>query len=426
MLVLRNSHVAGRYCLCSAVRSGLPHARRMGAASGDLAGLAAPARRLAGQVRTHPLGLRRDHPSSASQRGSSHPRQRRRRPKPSGGDPRQTRSSIVAKSLSGPSPRIASGRAITARCSSIRRTANSAMVNFAFNGWAKYRQLAARRCGDGQINDKLREEMWQPESNGRRVVLEGGSIEVNGAGIAADHGGMSTQRRARAQSRLGRGTDYERLFADYLGVRKVLWLGAASPATIRTATSTTWRASSARARWSRWSKTTRGDVNYEPLQENLRATARHDGRGRPAVGGAYSADAGAAVVRRSASAGQLRQLLHRQRLRSGADVQRSPTTAALWTSWRACFPRRTVIGIHAVDLVWGLGTLHCLTQQEPESVAANHLMPRSARLTTLSLRGSVVLLGRRWRAVPTRGRPATFPRVPGQQRPAILAAAPPR
>jgi len=30
-----------------------------------------------------------------------------------------------------------------------------------------------------------------------------------------------------------------------------------------------------------------------------------------------------------------------------------------------CFSDRPVVGIHAVDLVWGLGTLHCLTQQEP-------------------------------------------------------------
>jgi agmatine deiminase len=30
-----------------------------------------------------------------------------------------------------------------------------------------------------------------------------------------------------------------------------------------------------------------------------------------------------------------------------------------------CFPDREVVGIHSVDLVWGLGTLHCLTQQEP-------------------------------------------------------------
>jgi agmatine deiminase len=30
-----------------------------------------------------------------------------------------------------------------------------------------------------------------------------------------------------------------------------------------------------------------------------------------------------------------------------------------------CFPTREIVGIHAVDLVWGLGTLHCLTQQQP-------------------------------------------------------------
>jgi agmatine deiminase len=29
------------------------------------------------------------------------------------------------------------------------------------------------------------------------------------------------------------------------------------------------------------------------------------------------------------------------------------------------FPGREVVGIHAVDLVWGLGTLHCMTQQQP-------------------------------------------------------------
>ncbi len=31
------------------------------------------------------------------------------------------------------------------------------------------------------------------------------------------------------------------------------------------------------------------------------------------------------------------------------------------------FPGRQVVGIHAVDLVWGLGTLHCLTQQQPKT-----------------------------------------------------------
>ncbi|HZK78533.1 MAG TPA: agmatine deiminase family protein [Gemmatimonadaceae bacterium] len=33
------------------------------------------------------------------------------------------------------------------------------------------------------------------------------------------------------------------------------------------------------------------------------------------------------------------------------------------------FPDREVVGIHSVDLVWGLGTLHCLTQQQPAAPA---------------------------------------------------------
>src|SRR5579884_2275579 len=55
----------------------------------------------------------------------------------------------------------------------------SAMVNFAFNGWAKYDNWQRDEAVARQINDKLRQTMWQPEVNGRRVVLEGGSIEVN-------------------------------------------------------------------------------------------------------------------------------------------------------------------------------------------------------------------------------------------------------
>ncbi|HKV47601.1 MAG TPA: agmatine deiminase family protein, partial [Candidatus Acidoferrales bacterium] len=38
------------------------------------------------------------------------------------------------------------------------------------------------------------------------------------------------------------------------------------------------------------------------------------------------------------------------------------------------FPERQVVGIHARDLVWGLGTLHCLTQQEPQATSASDLL----------------------------------------------------
>jgi agmatine deiminase len=46
-----------------------------------------------------------------------------------------------------------------------------------------------------------------------------------------------------------------------------------------------------------------------------------------------------------------------------------PNDRVALTAIAEAFPKRTVIGIHAVDLVWGLGTLHCLTQQQPASAA---------------------------------------------------------
>ena len=53
-----------------------------------------------------------------------------------------------------------------------------------------------------------------------------------------------------------------------------------------------------------------------------------------------------------------------QRRGAGADLQRPADRVALGILGEL-FRDRPVVGIHAVDLVWGLGTLHCLTQQEP-------------------------------------------------------------
>jgi agmatine deiminase len=30
-----------------------------------------------------------------------------------------------------------------------------------------------------------------------------------------------------------------------------------------------------------------------------------------------------------------------------------------------CFPERKVIGIDSTEIIWGLGSFHCLSQQEP-------------------------------------------------------------
>ncbi len=49
----------------------------------------------------------------------------------------------------------------------------------------------------------------------------------------------------------------------------------------------------------------------------------------------------------------------------------TPVTSLPWERSGTSFRDRPVVGIHAVDLVWGLGTLHCLTQQQPARLRVN-------------------------------------------------------
>ena len=184
----------------------------------------------------------------------------------------------------------------------------------------------------------------------------------------ADHRGMSAQLRCRPATRGCRRRQLEAVLCENLGVQKVLWLnrGIAGDDTHghvddlarfvgeRTVVIVV--------------EDDPDDENYEPLQENLRTAQRHDRPGRPAAGG------GARCRCRP------RWCLPANGCRRATPTSTSPTTACWcrrsttrWTGWRwerwpSCFPGREVVGIHAVDLVWGLGTLHCLTQQEPAAV----------------------------------------------------------
>jgi agmatine deiminase len=239
----------------------------------------------------------------------------------------------------------------------------SAMVNFAFNGWAKYDNWQRDEAVARQINDKLRQTMWQPEVNGRRVVLEGGSIEVNGAGLLLTTEECLLSDVQQRNPGLTR-ADYERLFADYLGVRKVLWLGRGiagddthghiddlarfvGPRSVVTVV-----------------EEDRGDVNFEPLQENLyRLRSMTDMDGRPLE--IHTLPMPAPLY----FAGQRLPASYANFYIANTCVLvptfNDPNDRRALTILAALFPERTVVGIHAVDLVLGLGTLHCLTLQEP-------------------------------------------------------------
>ncbi len=243
-----------------------------------------------------------------------------------------------------------------------------ALTRWRFTAWSKYanwkRDVLVPPFVGRQLGLSLFEAMVGDPP--RSVVLEGGSIDVNGQGCLLTTEECllgDVQQRNPGLTR----QDYERLFADYLGVRKVLWLSRGiagddthghvddlarfvGPRTVVTVV-----------------EDDPADVNHAPLQENLerlRGMTDQDGQRLEVVPLPMPAPVVFEGQRLPASYANFYVANDRVLVPTFNDPRDRQALGVL----AELFPRRTVVGIHAVDLVWGLGTLHCLTQQEPASV----------------------------------------------------------
>jgi agmatine deiminase len=237
------------------------------------------------------------------------------------------------------------------------------LIDWRFNAWAKYPNWQR----DDEVNRHLRAVLRlrgrQPRVGRRRVVLEGGSIDVNGVGCLLTTEECLLSDVQERNPGLGR-ADYERVFADHLGVKKVLWLGRGI------AGDDTHGHVDDLARFVGPRTVVAGveddpsDANYEPLQENLerlRGMTDQDGRRLEVVPLPLPETVMFAGQRLPASYANFYIANDRVIVPTFNDVNDRRALGIL----AELFPGRTVVGIHAVDLVWGLGTLHCLTQQQP-------------------------------------------------------------
>jgi agmatine deiminase len=239
----------------------------------------------------------------------------------------------------------------------------TAVTNWHFNAWAKYDDWKKDDSANEKLAPKLNWKMWKPEHRGRRVVLEGGSIEVNGRGtlLTTEECLLSpVQARNRKMSR----HEIEGILRDYLGAKHILWLknGIAgddthghvddlarfvNPTTVVTMT-----------------ENDPSESNFDPLQENLallREMKDQDGQ----------------ALRVEALPMPTPVYFDGQRLPASYanfyianQIVLVPTfndanDAIALTKLAHLFPTRKVIGIACLDLVLGLGTIHCMTQQEP-------------------------------------------------------------
>ena len=235
--------------------------------------------------------------------------------------------------------------------------------NFVFNGWAKYSNHKKDAAVVAKANQKLKKRLILPMHAGRRVVLEGGSIDVNGRGTL-----LTTEEclQSKVQERNPGFTkrDYEETFREYLGITKVLWLGngiAGDDTHGHVDDLTRFTDSSTVVTIVEEDPS---DANYAALQDNLkRLQSMTDQDGK--VLRVETLPMPAAVEfngqRLPASYANFyiaNKLVLVPTFNDANDRVALNILAKL-------FPGREVVGIHCRDLVLGLGPIHCMTQQEP-------------------------------------------------------------
>jgi agmatine deiminase len=246
-----------------------------------------------------------------------------------------------------------------------------AITHWQFNGWAKYRNYKKDEKLPTQIAHKLGVTTWQPELivNGRpwRIVLEGGSIDVNGVGT------MLTTEECLLSDIQQRNPDLKReqleqAFADYFGIKKTIWLGngVAGDDTHGHVDDIS-RFVSANTVVTAVEKSS-SDPNYAPLLENLRRLREatdQDGKRLNVVALPLPSPVWFRGQRLPASYANFYV---------GNAVVLVPTfndanDRVALNIVRDLLPSRDVVGIFCGDFIWGLGAIHCATQQQPATSA---------------------------------------------------------
>lgn len=243
-------------------------------------------------------------------------------------------------------------------------TGEVAVIKFKFNAWAKYDDWKL----DNQVAIKYAKsanrKIFEVEYKGKEVVLEWGAIDVNGAGTLLTTEECLLDYKTQCRNPHLSREDYEQVFSQNIGATNTLWLN----------------------------KGIVGDDTHGHIDDFCRFV---DKKTIVLAEEKKSADPNHRILEEN------RERLEGFRLEDGSKVnlvrlpmpaplifdgQRLPASYANFYIANESvlvptfndendrialgilaelFPTRKVVGIHAVDLVWGLGTLHCLTQQEP-------------------------------------------------------------
>ncbi len=240
----------------------------------------------------------------------------------------------------------------------------TAIVHFHFNAWAKYDDWKKDTRVPETAARRLKQPLFNAQFNGRNFVIEGGGIEVNGRGTLLTTEECYLHPKIQVRNPGLTKAQYDETFRNHLGVKNILWLlnGPVGDDThghiddicrfVNSKTLVLIR------------ETNRRDINYRPLAENwerVREFRLEDGSKPEVVPLPMPAPIFYDGYRLPASYANF------YICNAGVIVPtfNDPNDRVALGTLGELFKDRPVVGIHAVDLVLGFGSLHCLTQQQP-------------------------------------------------------------
>lgn len=238
-----------------------------------------------------------------------------------------------------------------------------AAVKFNFNAWAKYDNWKKDVKIPEMIVKKRKLNSFTPIYNNKIVTLEGGSIDVNGEGTLITTEECLMDEKVQVRNPGFTKEDYANVFNNYLGITNVLWLnkGIAGDDThghvddlCRFVNKDTVVIVN---------EENPNDENYKPLQENierLQDMELENGKKINYVKLPMPAPLIFDGMRLPASYANFYITNYAVLVPTFNDEKDKEALNIL----SELFTDRKVIGINSVDLVWGLGTLHCLTKEQ--------------------------------------------------------------
>ena len=240
----------------------------------------------------------------------------------------------------------------------------TAIVKFGFNAWAKYPDWKLDNAAVPKAARKIGATMFEAVMNGRDFVLEGGSIDLNGRGSILTTEECLLDQQVQPRNPGLNKKEIEAVFRDYLGATNVLWLGRgiAGDDTHGHVDDLCRFVSPSAVVLCR--EADRADPNYSLLEENrerlegmrledgskievipipMPSPLYFDGRRLPASYANFYICNSAVLV----------------------PTFNDPNDRVALGIIAELITDRPVVGLHSVDLVWGLGTIHCMTHEEP-------------------------------------------------------------